>query len=403
MTETAVVDAGTAPEAVEAAPAIVDVPEVVEQAVTPTEDVGLETGDSGGEPQQALSRKDARRGLHDAAQKRAKDAQPNQAEDATEEPEIEATEVAEVPDIEVAGEEAEEAGEEAVVDDTLGRKRDPVTGQFLPEEQAEGEVVAATEVATFDPISIPNDHAVFEMGQPTLTPHNEAEAQVIRALLNGSYARHKDVQNRDTTIEKLDATILDLREQMIRREASEAAAARFPESPSYKKHSEMYSEIKDTVGQEAASAYWRSPDVQNELRPIEDEEFNSRWEVEQAKADEAAGERWAQQARSNAQISLPTELTALPEFGAIFDAACLAFDAEVGIGKHGDPATLTAEALHPIFQESLRHSLLREPKIRDIVEAKMKARDAAKKPPARPAPPAPSIAEVKKEAIEEFK
>jgi len=367
MTETAVAAPAVVEAAVEAAP--VSTPEApVVETQAPTEDVALETGNSGDEAQQPLSKRDARRGLHEARRAK-KEAQPVvEAEDATEEPAIEAvSETAEETATRVAGE------EQARVN-AAGRKFDPATGQFLPNESA---AAVAAEAPKGIVVPIPQGHWLLEMGQPEITAASPEQEQVIRAALNGTYARIQEVKAKDALLAQRDATILQLKEKLVRGEASVAAQAKFPESPLYKAHAETYNEIRDTVSPEAASAFWQSPAVQNDLRPIEDGEFNTRWEAEQAKADQEAGEAWVSTARSTAQSTLPPDMVALPAFSGLFDSAVASFDAEVGSGVYGDPNTLTAEILHEKFGEILRVHLLRDQGMRSVLDARLKARDRA--------------------------
>jgi hypothetical protein len=362
MIDTAV----AAPAVVEAAPVITPEAPVVETQA-PTEDVALETGKSGDEAQQPLSKRDARRGLHESRRAK-KEAQPLEAEDATEGSVIEAvSETAEETATRVAGE------EQARVN-AAGRKFDPATGQFLPNESAAAVAAGAPKGIV---VPIPQGHPLLEMGQPEITAASPEQEQVIRAALNGTYARIQEVKAKDTLLAERDATILQLKERLVRGEASVAAQAKYPDSPLYKAHANTYNEIRDTVSQEAASAFWQSPAVQNDLRPIEDGEFNTRWEAEQARADQEAGDAWVSTARGTAQSTLPPEMVALPVFSGLFDSAVASFDAEVGSGVYGDPSTLTAEKLHEKFGEILRVHLLRDESMRSALDVRLKARDRA--------------------------
>ncbi|MCR4341841.1 MAG: hypothetical protein NUW01_18350 [Gemmatimonadaceae bacterium] len=349
--------------------------EAVVEPQAPIEDVALATGKSGDEAQQLLSKRDARRGVHED-RRAAKEAQPAVVDGAV------AEDAAGDPDAKAVSETAEEkatrvAGEEQARINAAGRKIDPKTGQFLPNDVVAD--VAAAGGGDFKPIAIPipKGHPLLEMGQPEIMATSPEQEQVIRAALNGIYFRRQEVEAKDTMLAERDKTILSLREQIVRRDASAAAQAKFPESPAYQAHVETYNEIRDTVSQAAASAYWQSPAVQNDLRPIEDGEFMSRWEEVQAQADQEAGEAWANEALHTATTTLPPEMVALPNFTKLFDACVASFDAEVGSGVHGDPSTLTAADLHTKFGEVLRHYLLRDNGMRAVLDAKLKARDSA--------------------------
>ena len=361
MTELAV----AAPVAVGAPPSGTPAEEVV--PAVPGKDVALDTGKPGDTAQQLLSKRDARRGLHEA-HRALKEAQPAVAEDATKEPVPAAvTETAEEKATRLAGE------EEAKVN-AAGRKYDPATGRLLPEGSAPVEAVEGPKPIV---VPIPKGHPLLEMGQPTITAASPEQEQVIRAALNGTYARRQEVEARDAQLAQRDATILELREKLVRRDATAAAQAKFPQSPEYQKHVQVFNDIRDTVSPEAATAYWQSPAVQNELRPIEDAEFHSRWSVVQATAAEEAGERWAADALRTARTTLPPEMVALPNFQELFDIAVVGYGAEVSAGKHGDIEKLTVDEHNKKFSDHLRIRLLADPGMRAVLDAKLKARDAA--------------------------
>ncbi len=384
MTDTADVTEG----AVETAATEIAATEAVEQHVVPAEDVSLETGTSGDEAQQPLTKREARRAVQDDRRAQQKETQRQEAEDAEG---TVVTETAEAATDETVGEEEVEIE----IDEATGRKRDVKTGQFLSEDEDEGKVegeVAADSVVADEAsvaevelieVPIPEDHPLFKMGQPTLTAATHEQELVIRAFINGTYERVKAVEARDQLIATRDATIKDLREEKVRREASQAAMGKFEGTEAYKAHKVTYetlaaAEAEGTVPAGTASAFWHSPAVQQDVKPLEDAEYKERMVEVEAQAENEAGELFIGDALRNAQAALPPEVTELAAFKEVFDAAIDSFDAELERGLHqelmGHP-----DKVHDKFSDLLRIQLVRNEPVRRVLDAKLKERDRAEK------------------------
>jgi hypothetical protein len=85
----------------------------------------------------------------------------------------------------------------------------------------------------------------------------------------------------------------------------------------------------------------------------------------------AAGERWRQEAWTQAQ-SLPPSLVALPHFRRWFDEAVVAFNAEIEDG-HLVPDPATGEEMHREFKRFFGARLLKEPAVTAAYHVAQKA------------------------------
>ncbi len=387
MTDTATADTATET----AVAAEVAAPEIVateaEQQVAPTEDVALETpGTSGDATQQLLSKHEARKAMQEARQAKQQETRQQQeqdagAEDAEETITPETAEAA--PDDIVAEEQVE-----VEIDEATGRKRDAKTGQFLSEGEGDGEAVAAeaaTEeapVAEVEPIRVPvpEDHAVWKMGQATLTAENPEQEQVIRALLNGTYERVKAVEAKDTIIAARDETIRDLRQEKVHREASEAAMGQYEETDAYKAHRVTFETLKaaeaeGSVPAGTASTFWQSAVVQQEVEPLAKAEFEQRWSEVEDQQNQEQGEIFMGDALQSAETRFAPEVVVLPEFRQVFDTAIVAFGAALQAGRY--PELTTPEQHHAKFDDLLRTHLVQNVNVRTVLSAQMAKRDNA--------------------------
>tara|TARA_R110000824_G_scaffold146117_1_gene314784 strand:- start:1151 stop:2257 length:1107 start_codon:yes stop_codon:yes gene_type:complete len=268
------------------------------------------------------------------------------------------------------------------VTDVNGREHAKETGQFVVstdgttgELPSDGTAEAAP--ATGDrlvTVQFRDGHPVAEMGQAAITVANEAQAEALRALMNGTYTRHAELKERDDRIAELRGKLAERNESIVRREAQEAAATKYQNLPAYQRHVEKYKEIHEMVDAESASAYWNSPHVQNELGAIENEEYEYRMASVRAESDAAEGERWANDALSAARSTIPTDIVELPEFQGVFNDTVMSFDAEFGRGMH--EGLDTPEKAHEHFAEKLRREVVNQPAIKAFLQARIDARAA---------------------------
>jgi len=160
----------------------------------------------------------------------------------------------------------------------------------------------------------------------------------------------------------------------VRRESQEAAATKYQNLPAYQRHVEKYKEIHEMVDAESATAYWNSPHVQGELGAIEDAEYESRMVSVRAESDAAEGQRWANDALTAAQSTIPADIVALPEFQGVFTNTVLSFDAEFGRGMH--EGLDTPEKAHEYFAEKLRREVVNQPAIKTFLQKRIDERAA---------------------------
>jgi len=309
----------------------------------------------------------------------------------------------------------EEAGKSATpVVGPDGRKRDPVTGQFLPEDGVEKDADATTDPAAADgraedtgseappaeerakPIRIEIDpkHAVYGMGETAIEAANPKQEQVIRALLNGTYTRRQEN-------EALQAKLQEVQQKLVRLESDQAATQKWTSSPEYHAIAEKYQEIRDVQGQEVADAWWRSPDNQKVLQELRDSEYNERWgKIETERVQQAATE-WIDQAWQHTR-SLPEPIRGLPDFGRWFKEEAQLFDKRVELGHY--PDAKAAEDLHREFTKALGARLLREPAVAAAYRNTTQTKVAAEADTAAKAAEAKRREDqIRADAVEQFK
>ena len=372
MTDQVVTETGAAPEV---APVVPEATDAVEPVVPAEAFAVEETVDTGDTAQQPQTKREVRAQLiEDRA--RANKESSNQQRDVAEAVEEVPTEAA------IAGDVSSDGN---TVTDANGREHAKDTGQFVT--NADGTVGelpldGTTQVAPATgknsdhlvTVQFRDGHPVAEMGQAAITVANEAQAEALRALMNGTYTRHAELKQRDDRINELQGKLAERNENIVRREAQEAAANKFQDLPAYQRHVEKYKEIQEMVDAESASAYWNSPHVQTELTAIEDAEYESRMVHVRAESDAAEGQRWANDALTAAQSTIPADIVALPEFQGEFTDTVLSFDAEFGRGMH--QALDTPEKAHEYFAEKLRREVVNQPAIKSFLQRRIDARTA---------------------------
>lgn len=308
-----------------------------------------------------------------------------------------------------------------VVVDEKGRKHDPATGQFLPENgetQGQPEAPAAdTRAADAQPdpkpaeeratgISVPIDpkHPIRGMGLEAFTASNPTEEQALRALLNGTYSRRQEVEALQT---KLDQE----RRLRIQLESSQAATQKWQQTPEYKAAVDEYNLIADTAGEDAANRYWRG--IQGDLQALQRAEFDERMGAVTQEATAEAGQAWLNEAWGHT-AAMPTEIRSLPEFQRWFQEEVEVFDTLVERGRYDHIRRSVSPqefgpALHREFAAVLRRRIAAEPTAAAVIR-KLNAPPAPPAAPVPPAAPAPSAeeqarreAEIRREAVEDFK
>ena len=203
-------------------------------------------------------------------------------------------------------------------------------------------------------VEIGGDHPATRGRPQTFEFDSQDKADVFRALVNGTYYRVKDNQ-------ELQAQVRDLTEWKARREAGDTAQSKWQQTPQYKSAVERYHQIRDTVGQEAASEYWKG--VESQFQQLADAEFGERWGQFESETAEREGQRWAEEAQRRATAWVPQAIRALPDYARWFNKAVAEFDAAMGTGAFSDPADPEyirpgdVEGMHKAFTRRLQASI----------------------------------------------
>lgn len=198
-------------------------------------------------------------------------------------------------------------------------------------------------------VEVPSEHPATRGKAVTIQVADEHQAQTLKALINGTYVRPREV-------EQLRAERDDYRQKLIRIESAQSATEKWMQSPEYQAAKARYTEIRDTIGQEAADEYWAGK--QASFQKLADAEFTTKMEEVDATEKEQFAKQWSEEAYRNAAASIPQEFRALPDYNKWFEQALEAFDAELQQGHFPD---LDAAEGHRVFMQYFKSRLLREP------------------------------------------
>jgi hypothetical protein len=302
-----------------------------------------------------------------------------------------------------------ESGEDekvAVGDEpTAEQDTKPKPASERAEEQVKDEDKAAAKKAGDGiRVDIPKGHPISEMGLDAFNASSDLEAQAIQGLLNGTYARRKDVEQRDERIGKLESENRELRQKMVRIDASASAADKWKASPDGQAAIARYEQIHEEIGKEAADEYWIG--VQTKFQKVVETENTARWQEVEAQEADQAGERWTEEAWQTTQQRLPPFLRDIPDLKNWFTEEVQLFDQRLLAGHY--PNITTPEQMHAEFARLLASRLVREPTaanaLRAAKEAESRAKsDRAREETQRRADQEKSIEQVKAGAVTDFK
>lgn len=270
---------------------------------------------------------------------------------------------------------AEKSGEAATLGDEASAEKRPTNA--IPEAGAASRLVR---------IEVSEGHPVREGGVAEFTVPPEQE-QGLRALINGTYTRRQQVAD-------LEAKIETLQRDLIRRDAAQAAQEKWRGLPEHQQMVERYEEIRDTVGQEEADAYWRGKS--EDLKQLEESEFQERWGGVEAERQAEAGRQWVADAWQRT-ARLPAEIRSLPDFQRWFQEEVDQFNMKIELG-HYDGKLDSLDGMHTEFQQNLAKRIVTEPTASDILRRNI---ETAKAETAKANQKAAEAAGEK--AVEEFK
>lgn len=312
------------------------------------------------------------------------------------------------------------------------RRRDPDTGRYVPEgeeeveeeaagetpaeegeepptaaeeEPPEGEAVDAEEGAEETPqptrVKVDPEHPVAQMGVAELTATTPEEERAIRALLNGTYVRRQELEDRDTRLQKTEEQLEQIQRENVRLKSTQSAAERWKKTPEYRKAVEQYNEILEVSGQDAASKYWRG--VNQDFKAMVEEEYEGNWGEMQQQRHQEQAESWVQNAWSDATSAVPDEVRSIPHFGRVFNNSVRLFDHALAEGHY--PGVETVEQQHEAFQTFFRGQLLQYPAVRQALQearARIKSADEPKEPAAPAEPDERAVEKAKDELKKEY-
>jgi hypothetical protein len=243
-------------------------------------------------------------------------------------------------------------------------------------------------------VQIPSEHPARQGDIDAIPVETPEQERTLRALINGTYYRRQEVEERDQRIEALERENIQLK-------STQSAAERWKQTPQYKAAVERYHEIRDTVGAEAASQFWKG--VQRDFETLVNEETEKNWgEVEQRRGQEQA-RAWVNDAWNRNSSTVPQEVRQLPHFGRMFQQAVRLFDHALAEGHH--PDVRTVEDQHNAFGRFFRALLLQDTQVRDAFSKVSSARtqpagDAPKDDPAAKAAEKKAEEKVRREFAE---
>lgn len=390
--------------------ATTDAPAQEGATATAPEESGGQQAQASPEPEQTqpLTKREARKAMHEDRARRQVEA----AETVVAEPGE--TDTGDVP-------------EPAV--DEKGRRRDPKTGQFLPgeetEETADGDEAvgeqdtkpeaaekqapeqdtdadeAATEEAgTRRRVEIDPDHPIREMGLDAFTPSTEIEEQAIRALLNGTYNRRREVETLTSERDRLQARNRDLQSKLIELESTQTATEKWKQTPEYRQAVAKYEQIQEEIGPEAATKYWKG--IQGELRELIESERTQRTAAMEAKEAEEAGRAWRDEALRRLETRLPEHILNIPDFGEWVEEEIQFLNDRLEAGRL--PKIKTSEDAHQELARLITIRLAREPAVKAVYKEIQEQRREAEQEKASQAQQERRAADEKTEkAVDEFK
>lgn len=207
----------------------------------------------------------------------------------------------------------------------------PVTPEVAPKPPATPAAIL---------VEIGADHPAARGRLVTLAARSQEEADALRALVNGTYYRVRDVTERDTKI-------AELTEKLARRESQDVAQGKWQQTPEYKKAVEEYHNIRETVGPEAASRYWKG--IEADFQHLADAEFRERWGRFEEETITRAAQVWTEDAQRRAASWVPRPIRDLPDYDSWFQAAVRGFDAEIGAGNYPELREGDVEGMHKEF------------------------------------------------------
>lgn len=314
--------------------------------------------------------------------------------------------------------------------DEQGRKHDAATGEYIedtPKAEPDGETQpddtagasapaegqepdaavpetdGAPDVAPGISVEIDPRHPLAGSGLAAITVADKESAEGVKALLNGTYRRVAEVKTWQDRATSLEQELTSAQTELVGLKAQTAAQEQWRQSPSYATAVQQYEEIRDTVGQEAASRFWGS--VKGELGALEAAETEKGMLEVNAQADERRGNEWVSESLLRMD-TLPSHIRNLPDFDRWHNEEAIDFDDAIGKGRYPAFEKLDGkarlEAYHVEFAKRMGRRLTQEKSVIAAYKAKNDLAKQRAEPPEK-APDTPTSEEIATKAVADYK
>lgn len=256
--------------------------------------------------------------------------------------------------------------------------RDHTTTKTDPEpvtktETADATATPAAPAATADPktpavpeptttapaaftVELGADHPAAAGGAAAIKVSTAEEERTLRALVN-NFTRTNSLKAENQTLR---SKLAEVRQEVVRRDSATAAQQEWMQSPQYKAIVARYTEIKDNVGPEAATDYWKA--MQGQLRELESKKFAEGMASVDAEEKAAAADSWVQDAWAETK-GIPEEIRTLAGFPQWFQETLEDFNHKLSVGHLRDVRKGDLQSMHMAFKKLLHARLVSEPSV----------------------------------------
>ena len=306
----------------------------------------------------------------------------------------------------------EPAAEEPAVELVEGEQ--PVEEGSVTEEAAkpvEGEVKPPEKKAEAKPAEVPEElqpkkKFVVEMeaGHPAsggmkreLIIEDAETARVVKALLNGTYARRKDVEEAQTREMQAHEKYIELKTRL-------EAEKEWRGSESYRQRLTKYQQLRQLENDgeiEKGTAQEYLDAGQIELDRTTHQKLTAERESLHRERVDQAQRAWTNEAYTRARQALPSIANAVPTFRDHFDDAIEAFQGQLVKNRYPHLQAGDAEGLHKEFSTFLNSFLVTKSDVRSAFQQINSQKEAQKKAAAdRAAAEKAERARIEKEAVD---
>lgn len=248
-------------------------------------------------------------------------------------------------------------------------------------------------------IDIDPNHPIAGTVKGPLILSDEASARAVKALLNGTYARRKDVEVAQENEQKWHEKYLELQTRLdVEKE--------WRGSESYQQKVEKYNRLMaleeaGELDKGTAQEYWNAgqPEVDQKIH----QKLNEAREQLRNEAADRAQRQWTEDAwRRTGSVAEPVRT--LPQFRTHFEEAVDLFNVKIGKGHYPNIQPGDAEGLHREFTKFLASQLIAKPDVSAALQnIKNGQQDKSKAAAEAAAAAERERARIKQEAIDEYR